>query len=176
VYDVLVGIDPSVSETLWTESTYGDTFATTGGFDESGTIYWKVVARGMDGLERTSDEVFSLNVIEGSGIRDEANSNDLPKAFTMYQNYPNPFNPMTVIEVAVPQGEDGQTGDRTTLRVYSVRGRLVRTLFEGSLEPGYHSFVWDGRTDGGTAVPSGIYIAVLERADRRYRIKMLLGR
>lgn len=65
---------------------------------------------------------------------------------------PNPFNPRTVVEfvVAVRGG--------ATLRVYNVRGELVRTLHDGVLEAGEHSFVWNGEDEAGGRVSSGVYL------------------
>jgi hypothetical protein len=44
-----------------------------------------------------------------------------------------------------------------TVRVYDVRGRLVRTLREARTTPGPRSIEWDGRADSGESVAAGIY-------------------
>jgi hypothetical protein len=67
------------------------------------------------------------------------------------QNAPNPFNPSTTIRFTLADA------GVTELQVFNVRGQNVRRLVAGSLEAGDHSVVWDGRDDGGLAVPSGIY-------------------
>ena len=43
------------------------------------------------------------------------------------------------------------------LSVYDVRGRHVRSLTRGSLEPGRYSFEWNGRDEQGVALPAGVY-------------------
>jgi flagellar hook assembly protein FlgD len=69
----------------------------------------------------------------------------------LHPNIPNPFNPTTTIRF------DLAGSGRVTLRVFDVRGRVVRTLVDG-LEPAGHRLVeWDGRNDGGRVVPSGTY-------------------
>ena len=69
---------------------------------------------------------------------------------------PNPFNARTNLAFAVPG--DG----RVTLRLFDVRGRLVRTLHDGPLPAGRHGYDWDGRDDGGRPLPSGPYFYRLE--------------
>jgi hypothetical protein len=70
------------------------------------------------------------------------------------QNRPNPFNPSTVIGYAVP----GNAPQRVTIRIYTVAGRLVRTLVSRSHEPGYHEARWDGTDDHGRPAASGVYL------------------
>lgn len=51
-------------------------------------------------------------------------------------------------------------------------GRRVRLLANGPLHPGRNTLVWDGRSDRGVALPSGVYLAVVEgelgRRSRRF--------
>jgi hypothetical protein len=71
------------------------------------------------------------------------------------QNSPNPFNPTTAFAFRIP------TEGVTTLKVFDVSGRLVRTLVEDRLAAGPHSAAWNGTDDRGRAVASGSYVAVL---------------
>jgi hypothetical protein len=66
--------------------------------------------------------------------------------------YPNPFNPETSISYTVRN--DGPV----TMRIYSVDGRLVRTLKSGEeTVAGTHEVRWNGINEQGRHVPSGIY-------------------
>jgi hypothetical protein len=67
---------------------------------------------------------------------------------------PNPFNPSTSIKLSLPQ-----TGD-VDLRVYNIRGQLVKTLHSGELEAGERTFVWQGQDNNGVRVASGVYMVV----------------
>jgi flagellar hook assembly protein FlgD len=69
------------------------------------------------------------------------------------QNYPNPFNPSTTIAFSLADGPRRPV----RLAVFDVTGALVRTLYDGHLGPGRHSFAWDGRNDRGQRVGSGVY-------------------
>ncbi len=73
--------------------------------------------------------------------------------------HPNPFNPRTTLSYRV--SESGPA----SLRIYSVSGRVVRSLVDGVVEAGEHSLVWDGKNDAGDAVASGIYYLRLETRD-----------
>lgn len=83
-------------------------------------------------------------------------------------NQPNPFNPSTRIGFRLP------TDGPVTLRVYDVRGALVRTLVDGPLAAGTHAVVWDGADDRGSPVSSGIYLYELQAGGQVARDKMTL--
>jgi len=72
--------------------------------------------------------------------------------FTLHQNTPNPFNPRTVIRYELPTD-----GLETSLRVYDLRGSLVRTLVDGPQFAGTRTVTWNGRDDSGRMVSSGMY-------------------
>jgi len=66
--------------------------------------------------------------------------------------YPNPFNPETSIAYTL------KTGGSVTMRIYSLDGRLVRTLKEGEYaEAGTHEVRWNGVDNSGNHVPSAVY-------------------
>ena len=92
----------------------------------------------------------------------------LPAALVLSQNVPNPFNPETKINFALP------AAGAVALRVYDVRGAVVRTLVAGELEPGYHEYLWDGRSDAGGRVPSGVYFYRLRTAEGDHTRSMTL--
>ena len=106
---------------------------------------------------------FTLDV-----ITDVGNGNPVPETFKLTQNYPNPFNPLTTIEYDIPRRS------RVTLSVYNVLGQRVRTLVDEEQAAGPHTVVWDGTTDVGQKVASGIYLYHLQTGDRVSTRKMML--
>jgi hypothetical protein len=92
----------------------------------------------------------------------------LPTTFDISQNYPNPFNPTTTISYQVPQSTE------VRLVIYNTLGQKVRTLVNSRMEPGYHSVVWDGRSENGRTVASGIYIYRFEASDFTKTLKLML--
>ncbi len=104
-------------------------------------------------------------VIKDLAIRDE---HPLPKQFSLHNNYPNPFNPSTRIEIDLPS----QT--QVSLNVYDIMGREVSAIVNESMVAGYHRLAWNGRSDSGQLLPSGIYIARLVTPEYNKSIKMVL--
>ncbi len=114
-----------------------------------------------------------LEYVEITSIEEgEPHSGPLPGSFVLSQNYPNPFNPTTTISFDIP-GEQG-VRKPVTIIVYDVRGRHVKTLIDGEIEPGTHEVVWDGRNEKGEQVASGIYLYTLKNGRTVYTRKMLM--
>ena len=84
------------------------------------------------------------------------------------QNSPNPFNPSTEIRFEVPRAGEG------SLRIYTPRGELVRTLRSGSFEQGAGVAIWNGLTDQGRSAGSGVYLYRLEVAGDVQTKRMVL--
>jgi len=119
------------------------------GFDEA-------LLRGVDNEDLTAE-------LEGLESRPE-----VPTVFRLAQNAPNPFNPRTAVAYEVPQAS------ALTIRVYDVTGRLVRTLVDGTVEPGRYSVEWDGTGTDGQSVGSGVYFCVMETPSYHATHKMML--
>jgi len=88
----------------------------------------------------------------------------------MGQSYPNPFNPVCTIQYGIAHPGS------VSLRVFDMSGSLVRTLVDGWREPGLYSEVWDGRSDDGRALPSGVYFYSIKAGDFFATRKMVLLR
>ena len=89
------------------------------------------------------------------------------KDFRLYQNYPNPFNPITTIRYHLTHPEE------VKLSVYDINGRLVSTLVSEHQSSGYHEIEWQGMTDQGLGVATGIYLARIEAGGSSDVIKMI---
>jgi len=84
------------------------------------------------------------------------------------QNSPNPFNPSTRIRFGVTQP------GRVSLRVFDLRGRMLRSLLSERVDAGEHAVDWDGRDDRGRPLPSGTYFCRLVGPDGVQERKMTL--
>jgi hypothetical protein len=73
---------------------------------------------------------------------------------------PNPFNPNTTLSYSI--------ADLTHVRldVYNIRGEKIRTLVNERQLPGDYEAVWNGVTDDGVAVGSGIYLFRIQAGQR----------
>jgi hypothetical protein len=105
----------------------------------------------------------------------EQTQNDLtPASFKLHANYPNPFNPTTTLEVDVPANRNLSRHIKIT--IYNSLGEQVKILHNGALTPGQHRLVWDGRSDEGVQMPSGMYIARMQAGAFSQSVKMHLIR
>ncbi|HTY58739.1 MAG TPA: LamG-like jellyroll fold domain-containing protein [Bacteroidota bacterium] len=91
-----------------------------------------------------------------------------PGRFALYQNYPNPFNPSTRISFEIPKAL------QTSIVVYDMLGRKVRTVVNEEMHAGAHVAVWDGRNDSGQSVATGVYIYKLTAGTMSKSQKMML--
>jgi hypothetical protein len=94
----------------------------------------------------------------------------VPMEYSLSQNYPNPFNPQTTIRFAL--GSPGLV----SLEIYDILGRRVRLLLNEKLDAGDHIIRWDGLTDRGVSVASGVYFYRMNAAAFLQAKKMLLLR
>jgi hypothetical protein len=89
---------------------------------------------------------------------------DLKERFTVSWAAPNPFGDRCTVRLTAPQRS------LTDVSVFDVQGRLVRTIFEGTVE-GEVRITWDGTDRFGRRVSSGIYFirvdAGLSKATRK---------
>ncbi|OGC90552.1 MAG: hypothetical protein A2W25_00505 [candidate division Zixibacteria bacterium RBG_16_53_22] len=92
----------------------------------------------------------------------------LPTEYVLSQNYPNPFNASTTISFDLPADGDVE------LSVYDIMGRLVATLVNGPLSAGSHQVVWNGRSDRGDKISTGVFFYRLRSSEFDETKKMLL--
>ena len=88
-------------------------------------------------------------------------------------NYPNPFNPETWIPYQLSEPAE------VTVSIYSVDGKLVRTLELGQMPAGAYSdkdraAYWDGQNAQGEPVASGVYFYTLQAGEFSATRKMVI--
>jgi photosystem II stability/assembly factor-like uncharacterized protein len=86
----------------------------------------------------------------------------------LYPNYPNPFNSSTRIDYYLPAAGD------VMIKIFNISGQLVRTLVSQTKASGHHSVIWDGQSDKGSFISSGIYIYQLQSNNQIKNHKLLL--
>ena len=93
---------------------------------------------------------------------------DQPAKYALYTNYPNPFNPSTMIHFSLNQS------GFVRINIYNMLGQNIRTLVDRKMETGKHQLAWDGKTDAGKVVSSGVYIVTLKMADKALLTRNIL--
>lgn len=85
-----------------------------------------------------------------------ADSPEMPSGKTILSAYPNPFNPQTTIQWVNDKPR------HLKMTVYDLAGRRVAVLADRIFQAGPCSVDWNGRTDDGLALPSGIFLVSLK--------------
>lgn len=106
--------------------------------------------------------------VSANAVEDEAAT--MPVNYTLGQNFPNPFQAETTIRFQLP------TAQHARVMVYNVTGQQVRELVNRELEAGHHRLTWDGRSDDGLSVSSGVYFYRLEAGPYRQTLRLVLMR
>ena len=96
---------------------------------------------------------------EGNGI--------VSNQYGLIQNSPNPFNTETQIDYILLED------DNISVEVYDIRGELVRRLFEGQQHAGKYSLSWNGKSDQGIEINSGVYFIRLHSSSLSQTVKTL---
>ncbi|MCD6506943.1 right-handed parallel beta-helix repeat-containing protein [Candidatus Poribacteria bacterium] len=99
----------------------------------------------------------------------------IPSRTCLLPNYPNPFNPETWIPFRLAEGGE------VRIRIYDLQGRLVKELNLGRLGPGSYinkakAAYWDGRSDQGEQVASGVYVCQMVAGEKTFVRKMVILR
>ena len=98
---------------------------------------------------------------------------EVPTEVVLY-SYPNPASTQATIAYVLPTGASSPV-----LRIFDLTGRLVRQV---DLEAGQTTYAWDLTSNGGAALPNGLYFCVIttQDADERTRkspvFKLLIDR
>jgi len=89
-------------------------------------------------------------VIQGATA--STDQNIISNKIKLIGNYPNPFNPSTKIIFDVYEKSD------IVVSVYNLSGQVVWRQALSSVKKGSHSIIWNGETNKGKSLVSGIYI------------------
>jgi len=81
---------------------------------------------------------------------------------------PNPFNPQTKVYCTL------KSAGTATVKIFSLEGRLVKTLHNGFLPAGSSELHWNGMDHANRAVPSGVYFLHVQSAGTKAVQKLYL--
>jgi len=111
-----------------------------------------------------------VQIIEGLDVTpvSENRNATIPAHFALYQNYPNPFNPNTSIRFDLP------VFGKVSIKIFNIKGELVRTLIQEQMNAGSHTVQWDGKDHSGQNLSSGIYFYRLSAISFNATKKLLL--
>ncbi|UCH85435.1 MAG: immune inhibitor A, partial [Candidatus Latescibacterota bacterium] len=137
--------------------------------DETGDFTYRV--RGRDAENQAS----AWSNSKTTTVEDITAVGDLPRlASRLGPNYPNPFNPTTRIPYTVGAIDGSDRPVRVHLGIYNVAGERIASVVDRELAPGVYEAVWNGKTDLGRLVPSGVYFARLNIAGEQFLTRKLV--
>jgi len=82
--------------------------------------------------------------------------------------FPNPFNPSTKIEFSVPRESP------VAVRIFDIQGRHLATLVDKSLSAGVYRVAWNGKSDHGQPLGSGVYFAQIQSGGTRQSVRLTM--
>ena len=106
-----------------------------------------------DAVEGDLTYEYKLEAVVNTGAEEigtrkvDTGDGDVPLTYRLAQSYPNPTTGTSFIDFAVPQTE------RVTLKVYTLSGRCVATLYDEVVTPGIYTVPFDV-----SALADGLYI------------------
>ena len=92
----------------------------------------------------------------------------VPDRYALGQNYPNPFNPNTRINYQLPQA------GYTTLKIYNIMGQEVAAIVDEFQNTGFYTVEWNGMSNSGAPIASGIYMYRLDSGEFTKSCKMIM--
>jgi hypothetical protein len=150
---------------------------------------WTMVAGRIEGrdydwtlpTEETEEALFELVAIDelgpmGAWISDPfviakgATTAALPTEFGLRLAGTNPTHGAAQIALAVPQA------GVVDLKVYDVKGGLVKQVVQQAFAPGWHRLAWDGRDSAGRSVAAGIYFLRMTAGEQVQTARVVLMR
>ncbi len=147
------------------------------GADESATVvfdtadYYGLVVYKVGSSDLGKNATYGLELSLSTTGVDTPGLAPPPAAFALRVAGENPFHQVARLDYDVPVG-----GGEVRVVVFDVAGRQVRTLVEGSVEPGRHPLHWDGADQAGRAVSPGVYFVQFETPEGRFSEKLILTR
>jgi galactose oxidase-like protein/flagellar hook capping protein FlgD len=126
----------------------------------------RMVFFGGEDTSRRNDVWALRNLSSTVGIPDGTPS----RSVTLRPGAPNPFHSSTAIHF------DSNHSGHVALRIYDVRGRLVRMLLSGFRPAGSNAVSWDGRDDTGKRVSAGVYLCQLDHDGGSATRKLVLAK
>jgi hypothetical protein len=149
----------------WTPESPGAPGIATDNSGSQGRSYWYQASSGW--ANQASN--FMVRAGVGDVISDvEPETPGVAHEYSLMQNYPNPFNPETTIPFSL-----ANTGNMT-LAIYNITGQKVATLVSGNQVAGNHVAIWNGTSDTGQTLASGLYFARLDAEQFSQTRKLVL--
>lgn len=119
-------------------------------------------------ISENRDTTISLVFDYSSTDAPDGTEPSLPNSYALNQNHPNPFNAGTAISFELPERAD------MNITVYNILGQPVAVIAQGSFPAGSHTVEWNGKSENGAELSSGIYFYRMTAGQRVFVKKMVV--
>jgi len=77
--------------------------------------------------------------------------------------FPNPMKEFTNVKISKTNSS------QTKISVYNVNGKIIKDIFDGTLDKGNYNFLWNSDDNDGNIICKGIYFIVINQ-DKNYNV------
>jgi hypothetical protein len=121
--------------------------------DYDGTLTFSSGDEALPGATAQPDLVVSLHAKVNASAVGVAPTARIPTVTRFYPPAPNPLDDRTQLRLDLAREA------RVSLAIYDLAGRRVSTVAEGTLPAGEYHYEWNGRSEQGAMLGSGLYFA-----------------
>jgi len=136
------------------------------GLDPDGWYQFRIASIYFAGADEVYLESETQIIRPGAVAIDDP---QIPTPQLALRTWPNPMRARCDIGFELPKAAS------TSLRVYNMRGQVIRTLVSANLASGAHQSVWNGLDDSGHPCAAGVYLLRLESGNTQSAKKLLLN-
>lgn len=166
-FSIVGGFTPSlvagVAQTYTVQFDDTDASADT---DYDGTLTFTSADEALPGAAAQPDLVVTLHAKTSASIVGVGEPR-IPAITKLYAPAPNPLGDRTLLRLDLAREAN------VTLAIYDLSGRRVASLVSGVLPAGEHRYGWDGRSEHGVALGSGLYFVRLTLDGALFRSERL---
>ncbi len=146
-----------------------------------GRKQFMVASVGLDiyvfgGIGQYKNSIYEYERMNFGGSTAVDDNSSLPSRILLHQNYPNPFNPETKIKFEIPANSQNNQPQNVEIKIFNLLGREVRTLLNTQKAPGIYESIFNGNSEDGAPLPSGIYFYRLRINNFVQTRKMVLAK
>jgi hypothetical protein len=111
---------------------------------------------------------YAFSTLFNETVENETDCMPKPNELLIHPCRPNPFSTETTLSI-----ETDNTRSPLDVRVYNLRGQLVRTLYS-DLPAKRTELIWNAHDDNGRSVASGLYIVRVSQMDLNHSCKVIM--
>ncbi len=97
-----------------------------------------------------------------------ANEDEVTVVQNSFTAGPNPFNATTRLNLTL-----SKSAQPAEIKVYNLKGQLVKTIFSGEVKSNRMMIDWNGRDDQNKEIPAGIYLLKVRSGEIDKTVKLL---